>query len=57
MKIQFIIGRTIAVAIVISLLSNIIENETVLDIVHVFVTIEIAIALYNFAVKNLQEIK
>jgi uncharacterized protein YacL len=51
--IGFIIGGTIAVAIVIPLLSNLIGNETVLDVVHIFVTLGVAIILYRLAVKHL----
>jgi uncharacterized protein YacL len=51
--IGFIIGGIIAVAIVIPLLSNLIGNETVLDVVHVFVTLGVAVTLYKLAVKNL----
>ena len=51
--IGFIIGGTIAIAIVIPLLSNLIGNETVLDVVHIFVTLGVAIFLYRLAVKHL----
>jgi len=51
--IGFIIGGTIALAIVIPLLSNLIGNETILDVVHIFVTLGIAIILYRLALKHL----
>jgi hypothetical protein len=51
--IGFIIGGTIALAIVIPLLSNFIGNETILDVVHIFVTLGVAIILYRLAVKHL----
>ena len=51
--IGFIVGGIIAVAVVIPLLSNVVGNETFLDVVHIFVTLGIAITLYKLGVKHL----